>query len=297
MSDPEIHIREIKARDLPRAAELLKQLGYDTTVENLKSRLALLRKDPTHQIFVAEIASQGVCACIHLCEKLSFCTDAHASIMALVVDHRLRRRGIGKTLMEFAEAWTQRRGYDHVRLSSNEKRTDAHDFYQRIGYEKIKTSHFFEKQLETRVPSQYAGEMGKIKKWPKSVIIYTDGASRGNPGLASIGIHVTTEDGESLQDISEALGLETNNVAEYTAVLRALEMAKQNKVHTVTLRSDSELMIRQMTGLYKVKSEGLKELYSQCQKLVAQIGDVRFEHVRREFNAVADRLANEALDR
>jgi ribonuclease HI len=132
--------------------------------------------------------------------------------------------------------------------------------------------------------------------WPEPVIVYTDGASRGNPGLAAIGVHVIGPDGEILAQLSEALGTETNNVAEYTALLRALELLNQHHVGHAVIRADSELMIRQMKGEYKVKSEGLRPLFVRCRELARSIGKIQYEHVRREFNKVADGLANEALD-
>ena len=95
---------------------------------------------------------------------------------------------------------------------------------------------------------------------------------------------------------AEALGNQTNNFAEYTAVLRALEFAKKNAVKSLTLRSDSQLLIRQLTGEYRVKAEGLKPLFLSCKELSNHIAKVNFEHVRREFNKRADQLANEVLD-
>ena len=132
--------------------------------------------------------------------------------------------------------------------------------------------------------------------WPDSVIIYTDGASRGNPGPASIGVFVTDLDSQAVLEYGEPLGIQTNNVAEYTGVLRALQMALDHGARRVRLRSDSELMIKQMTGVYKVKSPGLQPLFQECSALAKKLESVQFEHVRREFNTVADRLANEALD-
>jgi ribonuclease HI len=136
----------------------------------------------------------------------------------------------------------------------------------------------------------------KSSGWPKSVIIYTDGASRGNPGPASLGIHVITSTDKEVARISEPLGIQTNNFAEYTAVLRALELAKENGAKEIHLRSDSELMIRQMTGIYKVKSPVIKPLFDACKDLLKHFNSVKFEHVRREQNTVADELANHALD-
>jgi len=133
-------------------------------------------------------------------------------------------------------------------------------------------------------------------QWPRSVIIYTDGASRGNPGPASIGIYVTDGDEGLVAEIGERLGNQTNNYAEYTAVVRALEIAHQKGAREILLRSDSELMVKQMTGLYKVKSPVIQPLHQKALKLVKDFSRVKFEHVRREFNVEADRLANQALD-
>ncbi len=135
------------------------------------------------------------------------------------------------------------------------------------------------------------------KSWPKQVIIYTDGASRGNPGPASVGIYVTDLDNQVVDEVGEKLGHQTNNFAEYTAVVRSLEIAQTRGCEKILLRSDSELMVKQMTGLYKVKSDVIKPLYQKVLQLKGNFKELKFEHVRREFNREADRVANEALDR
>lgn len=135
------------------------------------------------------------------------------------------------------------------------------------------------------------------ESWPKSVVIYTDGASRGNPGPAAIGIFVTDQESSAIEEYGEALGQQTNNFAEYTAVIRALEMALTRNVARVVLRSDSELMVKQMLGVYKVKSEAILPLYERVKLLTKRFEKVEFEHVRREKNKEADRIANDALDR
>lgn len=135
-----------------------------------------------------------------------------------------------------------------------------------------------------------------MSQWPKQVKVYTDGASRGNPGPASIGIHVLSQDGETVLEHGEVLGVETNNVAEYTAVLRALEICQQNKVEELSLCSDSELLIKQLNGQYKVKSPNLIDLYFACISQTKNFKKISFSHVRRENNKIADKLANLALD-
>ena len=128
-----------------------------------------------------------------------------------------------------------------------------------------------------------------------NVIIEADGGSRGNPGPAGYGVRVELEDG-AIIELKEALPLATNNVAEYSGLLAALRWAVANGITTLHVRSDSLLLVNQMKGLYRVKNPGLQPLYEDARSLVRQIGRVTFEHVRREFNKDADRLANEAMD-
>lgn len=130
----------------------------------------------------------------------------------------------------------------------------------------------------------------------KKLIIYTDGASRGNPGPASYGVYITDEDGYSTE-LKGTLGNQTNNFAEYTAVIEALKWLSSNSEKTAELRSDSELLIKQLKGEYKVKSETIKPLHAEIKNILQAFKlNVQFKHIRREFNKEADRLANEALD-
>ena len=122
-----------------------------------------------------------------------------------------------------------------------------------------------------------------------------DGGSRGNPGPAGYGARIEREDG-SIVELKEALSLATNNVAEYSGLLAALRWAVDHGIRTLHIRSDSELLVKQMKGQYRVKNEGLQPLYAEAVSLVRRVGKVTFEHVRREFNKDADRLANEAMD-
>ena len=122
-----------------------------------------------------------------------------------------------------------------------------------------------------------------------------DGGSRGNPGPAGYGVRIEREDG-SIVELKEALALATNNVAEYNGLLAALRWAAANGIATLHIRSDSELLVKQMKGQYRVKNPGLQPLYEDAVGLTRRIGRVTFEHVRREFNKDADRLANEAMD-
>ncbi len=122
-----------------------------------------------------------------------------------------------------------------------------------------------------------------------------DGGSRGNPGPAGYGVRIEREDG-TIVELKESLGVATNNVAEYNGLLAALRWAAANGVASLHIRSDSELLVKQMRGEYRVKNPGLQPLFEEARALVRTIGRVRFEHVRREFNKDADRLANEAMD-
>ena len=122
-----------------------------------------------------------------------------------------------------------------------------------------------------------------------------DGGSRGNPGPAGYGVSIVREDG-ALVELKASIGSATNNVAEYNGLLAALRWAEAAGVSTLLVRADSELMVKQMTGVYRVKNPGLLPLYEEARALVRRIGRVTFEHVRRDLNQEADRLANEAMD-
>ena len=128
-----------------------------------------------------------------------------------------------------------------------------------------------------------------------SAIANIDGGSRGNPGPAGYGVRIERDDG-SIVELKEALGICTNNVAEYRGLIAALAWADQHHVRSLHVRSDSELLVKQMRGEYRVKNAGLLPLVEEARALIRRIGAVKFEHVRRELNKDADRLANEAMD-
>jgi probable phosphoglycerate mutase len=123
-----------------------------------------------------------------------------------------------------------------------------------------------------------------------------DGASRGNPGPASYAVVIRDSSGKIILELAKKLGRETNNVAEYYALLAALDYAVSHSISALRIRSDSELLVRQMQGRYKVKSAELKPLYERATKLARQLSYFAIEHVRREQNRDADALANVALD-
>ena len=131
---------------------------------------------------------------------------------------------------------------------------------------------------------------------PGHLIVACDGAARGNPGPAGIGVQITNERGEVLAEVARGLGEATNNVAEYTAAIEGLRCAQELGARTVTVRSDSQLLVNQLTGRYRVKTPHLQPLHRQVRNLVAGFDRVSFEHVRRELNTEADRLANEGVD-
>src|SRR5271169_1289106 len=123
-----------------------------------------------------------------------------------------------------------------------------------------------------------------------------DGASRGNPGPASYAVVLRDASGKIVLELAKNIGRETNNVAEYYALLAALDYAATHDIHALRIRSDSELLVRQMQGRYKVKSPDLKPLHERAAKLARQFQYFIIEHVRRELNTDADALANVALD-
>jgi ribonuclease HI len=125
---------------------------------------------------------------------------------------------------------------------------------------------------------------------------YIDGGARGNPGPAGYGARLEREDGSLVEELYAPLGIATNNVAEYNGLLAALRWAVEHGETDVHIRSDSELLVKQMRGEYRVKNPGLQALYVQARMLVMQLGSIRFEHVRREANTEADRLSNLAMD-
>jgi len=128
------------------------------------------------------------------------------------------------------------------------------------------------------------------------VVAYIDGASRGNPGPAAYGVVMESADGSRLAAFSHCLGKATNNFAEYQGLLAALDYALSNHYLRIHVRTDSELLALQIKGVYRVKNPGLKPLYERARHLIARLESFSIEHVPRERNRKADRLANQALD-
>ena len=129
----------------------------------------------------------------------------------------------------------------------------------------------------------------------RKVVIHSDGASRNNPGPAAIGATIKDEQGRLLATISQSIGRATNNQAEYRAVIAALEKAIKLGARQIELNLDSELIVRQVTGRYRVKNEALKPLFGRVEKLLGSLEGFSIRHVPRQQNQEADRLANSAL--
>lgn len=128
------------------------------------------------------------------------------------------------------------------------------------------------------------------------VTVNVDGGARGNPGPAAIGVVLRNGGGEVLEEVGERIGEATNNVAEYRALLKGIERAAAHGATELELIGDSELVVRQVEGRYKVKNAGMKELHEQVKQALRDFDSWSIRHVRRADNADADRLVNEALD-
>jgi ribonuclease HI len=130
----------------------------------------------------------------------------------------------------------------------------------------------------------------------KRCVAYIDGGSRGNPGIAGYGVDVQDESGAPVASLSENLGIRTNNFAEYSALIGALRYALANGYEGLRAFADSELMVRQINGIYKVKSPDLQPLFREAKALISKLKSFTIHHVPREQNREADRLANLAMD-
>ncbi len=126
--------------------------------------------------------------------------------------------------------------------------------------------------------------------------LFTDGGARGNPGPAAYGFVLEAEDGTVLAAEGEAIGTATNNVAEYSGLVAGLRRALDLNVPEVEVVSDSELLVKQMRGEYRVKNAALRALHEEATALARRVGNVEYRHVRRAHNELADRLVNDALD-
>jgi ribonuclease HI len=142
------------------------------------------------------------------------------------------------------------------------------------------------------------------KLWPEApakiegaITAYCDGGSRGNPGPAGFGVHIEDSEGKTVAQLSEFVGRKTNNFAEYSGLLAALNYALEQGYPQLKVISDSELMVKQIKGQYRVQSPELRPLYEEAKRRIARLDSFQIQHVLREKNRHADRLANEAMDR
>lgn len=146
-------------------------------------------------------------------------------------------------------------------------------------------------------PPHWKPTPGKAKQRPDSyAVAHIDGGARGNPGPAGYGVVLEDQMGMRIAELSRYLGRATNNVAEYSALIAALEYALEHRLRNLLVLSDSELLVRQINGQYKVRSGDLRPLYDRVQSLLGRLEWFQIEHVRREQNREADRLANAAMD-
>lgn len=130
----------------------------------------------------------------------------------------------------------------------------------------------------------------------KRLLIYTDGVARGNPGEAGIGIVIKDEKGNALEEISEYIGVTTNNVAEYKALITSLAAAEKYEPERIEIFSDSELMVRQLNGVYRVRDKKLSILFREALRLKSRFPELVVTHITRDKNKDADALANRAVD-
>jgi len=146
-------------------------------------------------------------------------------------------------------------------------------------------------------PSLFAPSPSTPHDGSSWISAHCDGGARGNPGPAGFGAVIQDANGRVLAELSEFLGIQTNNVAEYSGLLAVLEYALKHGHPRLRVVSDSELMVKQIQGAYKVKSPGLKPLYDEARKRIARLEAFQISHALRHKNKDADRLANQAMDR
>lgn len=137
----------------------------------------------------------------------------------------------------------------------------------------------------------------EAEKSAETITAYCDGGSRGNPGPAGYGVHIEDADGKTIGELSEFVGKKTNNFAEYSGLLAALQFALEHGHGRLKVVSDSELMVKQIKGQYRVQSPDLRQLYEEAKRRIGKLDGFQIQHVLRAKNQHADRLANEAMDR
>jgi ribonuclease HI len=145
----------------------------------------------------------------------------------------------------------------------------------------------------------FGGLFGEAEAAPSGEILvaHIDGGARGNPGPAGFGVYLQDGKGQRLAELSEFLGVQTNNFAEYSGLMAALEYAHHHGYRQVKVVSDSELLVKQIKGIYKVKSDSLIDIYRESKQLINKLERFEIQHVLRHLNKDADRLANDAMDK
>lgn len=143
----------------------------------------------------------------------------------------------------------------------------------------------------------FSDEPDTPREGSKVMVAHVDGGSRGNPGPSGYGAYITDGEGKRVAELNDFLGVQTNNFAEYSGLIAALEYGVEHGYGTVKIVSDSELLVKQMKGQYKVRSEALLAIYGEAKTLIRKLDRFEIRHVLRHLNKDADRLANEAMDR
>ena len=159
---------------------------------------------------------------------------------------------------------------------------------EQLGLDNKELNDFFDK-----IEKSLQGEKSNCEK---KLIIHADAAARGNPGPAGIGIIIQNDNEKVLKEFHEFIGKQTNNAAEYMAIIKGLEMAKELEADSLTINTDSELLANQLNGVYRVKNKALIDLYMAAKKIMNQFDQIEIIHVKRDKNQDADRLANLAID-
>jgi ribonuclease HI len=196
-----------------------------------------------------------------------------------------------KKLARFIDAWRSGSALEDAAKKAGIDEATARQFIDSIKQSLEDEAAGAQEAARPARPKRSRKPGGKL-----SVSAVCDGASRGNPGQAACAVIVYDADGDELLRRSRSLGVATNNVAEYHGVMLALELAEQLNAADVSLRLDSELVVRQLNGQYKVKNETLRPLFKQAQEQISHFERVEITHVRRTETTEADQLANDELD-
>jgi ribonuclease HI/probable phosphoglycerate mutase len=179
----------------------------------------------------------------------------------------------------------------HPKLTNEFNRVEVSLSTHSVGGKVTQKDQAFASKID-KLFSKKAGSAGQ----PGPAKLFTDGGSRGNPGPSAIGYVICNSDQSVVKKYGKYIGLATNNQAEYAALVAGMEACLESGINELQIFMDSELIVNQITGKYKVKNQDLKPVYAKAKKLEGNFGKVSFEHVPRENNAVADSLVNEALD-